>query len=288
MLFSMTGYGKVSEEISGKNIQLEIRTLNSKNFDFYSKVPNQYKALENEIRKIISDTLTRGKIDFFLSVNHLEGSSSVKINHQLAKAYYEELKTLNETIGQKEVDYLSMLLRMPEIFITSSDELGEEEKETVLEFVKNACQAVNEFRRQEGIALEKEFTKQIEEIRTLLGQIEPYEEERISTIRERLLSSLSEIGEYDENRFQQELIYYLEKLDVSEEKMRLTNHLDYFLKTMNDTNENVGKKLGFISQEIGREINTLGSKCSHAAIQKIVVNMKDALEKIKEQVLNTL
>lgn len=283
----MTGYGKVSAEISGKNIQVEIRTLNSKSFDIYTKIPSQYKALENEMRKIISDTLSRGKIDFYVTVTHLGKSSDIHINQELAKTYYEELKSLNQAIGQENVDYLSILMRMPDVMTSDDAELEDDEKQKILALVTSSCTAVNTFRRQEGVALEKEFTKQIETIGLLLNQVEPYEEERVASIRQRLLNSLNEIGEYDENRFQQELIYYLEKLDVSEEKMRLNNHLNYFIKTMEEADIS-GKKLGFIAQEIGREINTLGSKCNHVEIQKIVVNMKDTLEKIKEQVLNTL
>lgn len=288
MLFSMTGYGKISKEIAGKSIQVEIKTLNSKNFDLYSKLPNSYKSIENDARKMISDSLVRGKMDFILTVTHLGNSNDLQMNQSLALAYYEELKKLNQSVGQENADYLSLIMRMPDVFKTAEEELSEEETAAILQSVQEACQLVNDFRRQEGIALEKEFTTQIEEIRSLLAQVEPYESTRIDSIKERLLSSLKEIGEYDVNRFQQELIYYLEKLDISEEKMRLGNHLDYFLKTMNGQEENVGKKLGFIAQEIGREINTLGSKCNHSDIQKIVVNMKDALEKIKEQVLNTL
>lgn len=288
MLFSMTGYGKVTEEIYSKSIQVEIKTLNSKSLDLYTRIPNQYKSMESEMRKIISDALFRGKIDFTINITSHGNTNDSHINQELAASYFQEFKKLNETIGQENVDYLSLIMRMPDVLMTSNDELQEDEKQKILELVRRACESVNAFRRQEGIALEKEFSKQIGEIDTLLSQVERYESERITSIRERLLSSLKEIGEYDVNRFQQELIYYLEKLDVSEEKMRLGNHLDYFLKTMLNEHESTGKKLGFIAQEMGREINTLGSKSNHAELQKLVVNMKDALEKIKEQVLNTL
>ena len=196
------------------------------------------------------------------------------------------MKAANEAIGQKDVDYLSLILKMPEIFVTAKDELTDEIKSELISLVKKACGSVNDFRRQEGLALEKDFNANIEGIRLLLNDVEQYETERVEGIRQKMTKALEEIGSYDEARFQQEMIYYMEKLDVSEEKMRLSNHLDYFLSTIKE--KEPGKKLGFIAQEIGREINTLGSKCNHAEIQKLVVNMKDALEKIKEQVLNTL
>lgn len=191
-------------------------------------------------------------------------------------------------IGEHSQDYLSMILRMPDIYINEREELTLEEKEWVMSLVKEACHNLNEFRRQEGIALEKEFTDRIEDIRALLNEVPKYENERVETIRERIRKGLEELenGNHDDNRLEQEMIFYIEKLDVSEEKMRLANHLDYYLETMRLSLS--GKKLGFISQEIGREINTLGSKSNHAEMQKLVVDMKDNLEKIKEQILNTL
>jgi uncharacterized protein (TIGR00255 family) len=287
MLYSMTGYGKAIGTVANKTISVEIRTLNSKTTDVYAKIPNQYKELELAFRQTASEALKRGKIDVIVTVDSTLDSAPTQINKALAKAYYDDLKSTNDIIGQNEVDYLSLILRMPEIFILSETELTNENKVTIVDIAKKACELVNEFRRQEGVALEKEFTAYIEEIRSLLGQVGQYEDERIDSVRQRILKGLDEIGTYDETRFHQELIFYLEKLDVSEEKMRLTNHLDYFLKTIREENE-PGKKLGFIAQEIGREINTLGSKCNHSEIQKLVVNMKDLLEKIKEQVLNTL
>lgn len=287
MLYSMTGYGKAVATVANKTISVEIRTLNSKSTDIYAKIPNQYKELELPFRQIANDQLKRGKIDLNLTIDTALNSAPTQINKALAKAYYDDLKSTNELIGQNEVDYLSLILRMPEIFVLSETDLSDENKASILTIAKEACISVNEFRRQEGLALEKDFTLYIEEIRSLLGKVGQYEDERIDSVRQRILKALEEIGTYDETRFHQELIFYLEKLDVSEEKMRLTNHLDYFLKTMHEENE-PGKKLGFIAQEIGREINTLGSKCNHSEIQKLVVNMKDALEKIKEQVLNTL
>jgi len=282
----MTGYGKATGSVADKTISIEIKTLNSKSVDLYTKIPNQYRELDPVIRQVISEELKRGKIDFLLTIENTGTSAAVQINKELAKAYFEDLKAANEAIGQKEVDYLSLILKMPEIFVTAKDELTDEIKNELISLVKKACGSVNDFRRQEGIALERDFIANIEGIRLLLNDVDQYEAERVEGVRQKMTKALEEIGSYDEARFQQEMIYYMEKLDVSEEKMRLSNHLDYFLSTMKENEP--GKKLGFIAQEIGREINTLGSKCNHAEIQKLVVNMKDALEKIKEQVLNTL
>lgn len=287
MLHSMTGYGKAVGLVANKSVSVEIKTLNSKTNDLYAKIPNQYKEMEIAIRQVVTDELTRGKMDLIVAIDTSASGASAKINQTLAKAYYEDLKATAELIGQTNVDYLAQIMRMPEIFTLSSEELSDENKAEILAITKQACDLVNAFRRQEGLALENEFTTQINEIKKLLANVDQYEEERIQFVRQRLLKALEEIGTYDESRYHQELIYYVEKLDISEEKMRLGNHLDYFLKTMNEETES-GKKLGFITQEIGREINTLGSKCTHTEIQKLVVGMKDALEKIKEQVLNTL
>ncbi|HRO75542.1 MAG TPA: YicC family protein [Crocinitomicaceae bacterium] len=287
MLHSMTGYGKAVGLVANKSVSVEIKTLNSKTNDLYAKIPNQYKEMEVAIRQVVTDELTRGKMDLVVAIDTSSNGASAKINQTLAKAYYEDLKATADLIGQTNVDYLSLITRMPEIYTLSSEELSDENKAEILAITKQACDLVNTFRRQEGLALENEFTTQINEIKKLLANVDQYEEERIQFVRQRLLKALEEIGTYDESRYHQELIYYVEKLDISEEKMRLTNHLDYFLKTMNEETES-GKKLGFITQEIGREINTLGSKCTHTEIQKLVVGMKDALEKIKEQVLNTL
>lgn len=287
MLHSMTGYGKAVGLVANKSVSVEIKTLNSKTNDLYAKIPNQYKEMEIAIRQVVTDELTRGKMDLVVAIDTSANGASAKINQTLAKAYYEDLKATADLIGQTNVDYLSLITRMPEIYTLSSEELSDENKAEILAITKQACNLVKTFRRQEGLALENEFTTQINEIKKLLANVDQYEEERIQFVRQRLLKALEEIGTYDESRYHQELIYYVEKLDISEEKMRLGNHLDYFLKTMNEETES-GKKLGFITQEIGREINTLGSKCTHTEIQKLVVGMKDALEKIKEQVLNTL
>lgn len=287
MLHSMTGYGKAVKTISNKTFSIEIRTLNSKTADLYTKIPNQYKELDLAIRQVLLDNLKRGKIDLIFTIDTNIVSTPAIINKALVQSYYEDLKATNDLIGQKEVDYLSLILRMPDIFTQADSTISEEEKVELIELVKEACNQVNTFRNQEGLALKKEFTNQLNTIRTCLENVNQHEDERIESVRQRMTKALEEIGTYDEVRFHQELIYYIEKLDVSEEKMRLANHLDYFLKTMQEE-EDAGKKLGFIAQEIGREINTMGSKCNHGEIQKLVVNMKDSLEKIKEQVLNTL
>ena len=284
----MTGYGKATAAYSGKRVSVEVRSLNSKSLDLNVRYAPIYKELEGNIRSIIGEYLDRGKVDVTINIDGTGDAKNYTVNQDLAKAYYKDLKALNDTIGEKSEDYLSLILRMPDIYINEKEELTDGEKEWLLGLVKEASEQLNIFRRQEGSALEKEFTERIEDIRRLLLEVPKYENERIDTIRERMRKALEELEtkSYDDNRFEQELIFYIEKLDVSEEKMRLMNHLDYFLETM--VLPSGGKKLGFISQEIGREINTLGSKSNHAEMQKLVVDMKDNLEKIKEQILNTL
>ena len=284
----MTGYGKATAAYLGKRVSIEIRSLNSKSLDLNIRCASFYKELEGEIRGMIGQELDRGKIDVSVSIDNAGDAKNYTINKELAKAYYNDLKAVGDVIGETTEDYLSLILRMPDIFINEKEELNEEEKAWFLMLLKEACDQINGFRRQEGIALEKEFNERIEDIRSLLLEVPKYESERIDTIRARMKKSLEEMEtkSYDDNRFEQEMIFFIEKLDVSEEKMRLMHHLDYFLETM--VLPSGGKKLGFIGQEIGREINTLGSKSNHAEMQKLVVDMKDNLEKIKEQILNTL
>lgn len=284
----MTGFGKTTGTFSGKKVSVEVRSLNSKSLDLNIRVAGIYRELEGEFRKIVQELLDRGKIDVNINIDNTGDSKNYAINKDLAKAYYEDLKSVNNIIGEQTEDYLSLILRMPDIFINEKEELSNEEREWVVGLVVEACNNLNSFRRQEGVALEKEFFERITEIRNLLLEVPKYENERIEIVRERMKKGLEELenAKYDDNRLEQELIFYIEKFDVSEEKMRLANHLDYFLNTM--VLPHSGKKLGFISQEIGREINTLGSKSNHAEMQKLVVDMKDSLEKIKEQVLNTL
>jgi uncharacterized protein (TIGR00255 family) len=288
MLKSMTGYGKATGTYNTKKISIEVRSLNSKSLDLNVRVAPIYKELESDFRKVIGIELDRGKVDLTISLDSTGETKSYAINQDLAKAYYKDLKAFNDAVDEKTEDYLALILRMPDIFINEKDELSEEEKNWLINLLKEATDQLNVFRRQEGEALEKEFTERIEDIRRLLLEVPKYENERVTVIKERMRKSLEEISNstYDDNRLEQEMIFYIEKLDVSEEKMRLMNHLDYFLTTMKSPS--AGKKLGFISQEIGREINTLGSKSNHGEMQKLVVDMKDNLEKIKEQILNTL
>jgi len=284
---SMTGFGKASGSYNSKKVSVEIRSLNSKSMDLNVRMPSVYKELDAIVRKQVSNALGRGKVDVFISIDSIGEESAVSINILLAKKYYQELKELNDAIGQQTENYLPLLLRMPEIFESKQQTIEDEEKAWVLELVTEAVDGMQRFRRKEGEELETEFKERIGDIRGFLEEVPKYEDERIAVVRERMKKGLEEIdGGYDNNRLEQEMIFYLEKLDVSEEKMRLGNHLNYFEETM--VLEQAGKKLGFISQEIGREINTLGSKSNHAEMQKLVIGMKDQLEKIKEQILNTL
>lgn len=284
----MTGYGKVVGTFQGKTVSVEMKSLNSKSLDLYTKITSLYREKEVAIRQIVSEKLNRGKIDLTIVVENTGFSKNTEINKELAKVYFEELKSLDSITHSKSTDYHSLILKMPDIFIQTSETLNDDEVSFIQNLVDKACDNLILFRKQEGEALKKEFIERIEDIRSLLKGIEPFENTRIETIRERIRKNLEDFQttQIDENRFHQEMIFYLEKLDVSEEKMRLTNHLDYFLETLDL--EFSGKKLGFITQEIGREINTLGSKANHVEMQKLVVEMKDNLEKIKEQVLNTL
>ncbi len=288
MLKSMTGFGKASDNFQSKKYTVEVRSLNSKSMDLNTRMSSQFKELDGPIRKLVTEKLARGKVDFSLSMDVVGEESLISINHDLAKAYYKELKALNDGLGEKTEDYLSIILRMPDVFSSSSQEVEQDEKDFILKLSEEAVDQLNNFRRKEGEDLEREFNERIGDIRNLLNEVPKYEDERIETIRERMKKALEDMqgGSYDDNRFEQEMIFYIEKLDVSEEKMRLGHHLDYFLETM--VLPEGGKKLGFISQEIGREINTLGSKSNHAEMQKLVIDMKDNLEKIKEQILNTL
>ena len=288
MLMSMTGFGKITGSFESKKVSIEIRSLNSKSLDLNVRIASNYRELESEIRKIVGEELDRGKIDVYINLDSTGDTKNFTLNKDLAKAYFEDLKEVNALINGKTEDYLSLILRMPDIYNNEREELSTEEKTWLLALMREACGKLNEFRSQEGDALVQEFTLRIEDIRRLLLEVPKYESERLDTVRDRMRKGLEELqnGKIDENRLEQELIFYIEKLDVSEEKMRLMNHLDYYLETMKVPMS--GKKLGFISQEIGREINTLGSKSNHAEMQKLVVDMKDNLEKIKEQILNTL
>ena len=281
----MTGYGKATAELPEKKINVEIKSLNSKAMDLSTRIAPAYREKEIEIRNEISKVLERGKVDFSLWIEKKEGAeSATPINQALVEGYYKQIQAISENIGiPVPTDWFQTLLRMPDVMTkTEIQELSEEEWKVVHATVLEAINHLVDFRKQEGAALEKKFREKIANISLLLEKIAPYEKERVTDALEKTLSV-----DYDKNRLEQELIYYIEKLDVNEEKQRLGNHLKYFISTMESGNGQ-GKKLGFIAQEMGREINTLGSKSNHAEMQKIVVQMKDELEQIKEQVLNVM
>jgi uncharacterized protein (TIGR00255 family) len=288
MVLSMTGYGKATGSFQGKRVVVEIRSLNSKSLDLNMRAIPLYREIELENRSIVSELLDRGKVELSISLENSGETKNYAINRDLAKAYYNDIKETAELLGESTDDILSMVLRMPEIYSNEKEALSDEESTFVQSLVREACVHLNEFRKQEGDQLRKDFEGNIGRIGELLEEVPKYETARIEAVRERMKTGLEKITNIsiDLNRLEQEIIFYIEKMDVSEEKMRLSNHLNYFLETMNIPL--CGKKLGFITQEIGREINTLGSKSYHVEMQKLVVEMKDHLEKIKEQVLNTL
>lgn len=284
----MTGFGKATGNFEGKKIVVEIRSLNSKSLDLSLRTIPNYKEKELEIRTLVANKLERGKVEVNISLENTGESKNYTINKSLALAYYQDIKETAELVGEPTTDLFQYLFRIPEIYSNSKDDLSEDEVTLLYQLINDACDQLTDFRKKEGEELRKDFEQNILAIDNLLLEIPKYENERIDIVRERMRAGLEKISQQkiDENRFEQELIFYIEKMDVSEEKMRLKNHLDYFTETL-DTLAS-GKKLGFITQEIGREINTLGSKSYHVEMQKLVVQMKDYLEKIKEQVLNTL
>ena len=299
MIQSMTGYGKASAVIQNKKVTIEIRSLNSKQLDLSMKVPQLYRAKEMEFRSMIQKALQRGKVDFTLTVEDQYVDNAPRINTSVIKAYYEQIESLRKELGMVQLDQqaesaaimLQTLLRMPDSVNVPDEEIGEEELEEVTRLVTSAIDHFVAFRTQEGESLYRVFSEKIANIRQLLLSIDPFERERTEKIRQDIISRLEQLPvDYDKNRLEQEMIYYIEKLDVNEEKHRLDNHLNYFMETMDAPMDagGTGKKLGFIAQEMGREINTLGSKSNQAEMQRIVVKMKDELEQIKEQVLNVL
>ncbi|MCX6182344.1 MAG: YicC family protein [Bacteroidetes bacterium] len=290
MIKSMTGFGKSEAQLAGKVITVEVKSLNSKQADISLRIPNQYKSKEIELRNLLSQTLNRGKIDFSMYSESAGDNTSVKINKDLALSYYAQIKQLEPSLGdQLSVEMISMLLRMPDVMNTDKAELDESEWVHIHKAALAAIANMDEHRVSEGKNLETELLKNIQNISDHLLKITELDKVRMAKIRERLEKAVSEMkeGMVDKNRFEQELIFYIEKLDINEEKVRLKIHLDYFLQTIKDE-QYPGKKLGFIGQEIGREINTIGSKSNDADMQKLVVQMKDELEKIKEQSLNVL
>jgi len=284
----MTGFGKANGQFQDKKISIEVRSLNSKGLDLNLKIPSAYRDMDTEIRRIVSDLLLRGKMDLGIYIESQNQAVSNLINTELATQYFEALKALNNSWESQTQDYLSLVLKMPDVLAVQHEALTDAEMEFVLKLVKEAAEQLQLFRKQEGKALAQDLVANIEAIKTNLDAIAPFEQERVNQVKERIQKGLASIDEarIDVNRLEQEMIFYVEKLDISEEKQRLLQHLNYFVETMQQ--EASGKKLGFIAQEMGREINTLGSKCNHAEIQRKVVDMKDHLEKIKEQVLNSL
>ncbi len=291
MIQSMTGYGKATAEYNGKKITAEIKSLNSKALDLSTRIAALYREKDMELRQLIAQQLERGKVEFNLWIEQNAAQDVTPINGALASAYHQQIKAASEQYGiPKPSDYWSMLLRMPDVMSrTEVQELTDEEWAVARSVAEQAVAQLVEFRKQEGIALAEKFRKNIQRIGELLASIEPYEKDRTEHIKQRLRDALEAIPgvQYDRGRLEQEMIFYIEKLDINEEKQRLSNHLKYFIQTMED-GHGQGKKLGFIAQEMGREINTTGSKSNQAEMQNIVVMMKDELEQIKEQVLNVM
>lgn len=292
MIQSMTGYGKATAELSDKKINVEIKSLNSKAMDLSARIAPAYREKEMEIRNEVSRILERGKVDFSLWVEKTESTeSATPINQTMVEGYYNQIKTISDKLNiPVPTDWFQTLLRMPDVMTRSEIQvLTEEEWAMVYVAVQEAITHLTDFRKQEGAALEKKFREKIGNIHQLLESVTPYEKERVEKVKERITDALEKTlsVDYDKNRLEQELIYYIEKLDINEEKQRLSNHLKYFISTL-EGGSGQGKKLGFIAQEMGREINTLGSKSNHPEMQKIVVQMKDELEQIKEQVLNVM
>ncbi|RRJ89086.1 YicC family protein [Paenimyroides tangerinum] len=282
----MTGFGKATMQLPNKKITVEVKSLNSKNLDLNVRLPQAFREKELELRNVIAKDLERGKVDFSIFSEVTAEETSSKINAPIVLSYIEQMKNIIPDADATEL--MKMAVRMPDSLKVERQEIDENEWESIQIAITEALQYINEFRRQEGAKLEIEFRNRIENIRNFMNQAIALDPERIAIVKERLRNNLVELqANVDENRFEQEIIYYLEKLDITEEKVRLTNHLDYFIETIEGSEAN-GRKLGFISQEMGREINTMGSKSNHSEMQKLVVQMKDELEKIKEQVLNVL
>ncbi len=294
MIKSMTGYGKAEHEADGKHFIMEIKSLNSKNFDLSVKAPSVYKENETEWRNIISEKLQRGKIDLTLSIDQCSSQGSYSINGEIIKKYFEELSQLSSNIGIEQInkeEFLGVLLQLPESFSLKASTTNDNERDIMTALLTEAAGLLDEHRLQEGKSIENDLKIHVNRIQMLLESIDAFENERQKTIRNKLKGELAKLKEEslqaDEHRFEQEILYYLEKMDFSEEKSRIKNHLDYFKTTMSGPKSS-GKKLSFIIQELGREINTLGSKAHHFEIQKTVVEMKDDLEKMKEQIMNVL
>ena len=285
MIQSMTGFGKYVVQLPSKKITIEIKSLNSKSLDLNARIPSTYREKELDLRKIIASSLERGKVDFGLYMESTGNETSSVINEGVVKGYITQLRAIADG---DDIKLLEMAVRLPDALKTERDDIDEEEYAAILEALKNALKEINTFRSEEGHVLEKDFIERIATLNRLLDEVKAMDTDRLSMVRERLEKAVADLKtDLDSNRFEQELIYYLEKYDITEEKVRLANHLDYFATALKSDDSN-GKKLGFISQEIGREINTIGSKANYAPMQQLVVQMKDELEKIKEQMLNVL
>jgi len=280
----MTGFGKSVLSLNDKHISIEIKSLNSKSIDINTRIPQAYREKELDFRKLIAEQLLRGKVDFSIFVENTGTQTPSKINPNIVKSYIEQMRAI---VDGDLTELLKMAVRMPDALQTTTESVSEEELSAIFEHISLAITDLQSFRIQEGKVLEKDFVLRISNIDSLLQEVQALDSERLALIRERLEKAVADIQSVDANRFEQELIFYLEKLDITEEKIRLKKHLDYFLETLHSKDSN-GRKLSFIAQEIGREINTLGSKANFAPMQQLVVQMKDELEKIKEQVLNVL
>ena len=284
MIQSMTGFGKSVLSLADKHISIEIKSLNSKSIDINTRIPQVYREKELDFRKLIAEQLQRGKVDFSIFIENTGTQTPSKINPNIVKSYIEQMRAI---VDGDLTELLKMAVRMPDALQTTSESISEEELSVIFQHINLAIADLQNFRTQEGKVLEKDFVLRINNINRLLQEVQGLDEERLALIRERLEKAVADIQNVDANRFEQELIFYLEKLDITEEKIRLKKHLDYFLETLHSEESN-GRKLSFIAQEIGREVNTLGSKANFAPMHQLVVQMKDELEKIKEQVLNVL
>ena len=285
MIQSMTGFGKHVVQLPTKKITIELKSLNSKNLDINVRMPSIYREKELELRRLSAESIRRGKVDLGLFVEITGEETTTEVNEGVVKQYMKQLKAIAEG---DDLRFLEMALRLPDALKTDRDDIDEREFEAILEALEHALKELNQFRNKEGKVLKKDFEDRIDTMSQLLTRIKDMDPERLGTIRPRLERAVEDLkSEVDANRFEQELMYYLEKYDITEEKVRLENHLNYFTETLNSDQSN-GKKLGFITQEIGREINTIGSKANYAPMQQLVVQMKDTLEKVKEQMLNVL
>ncbi len=290
MIKSMTGYGKGVGSTESINVIVEIRSLNSKQLDINLRLPQNLKFKEIELRNAVGSVLKRGKVDVSILVEQSTAESASVLNLEMAKHYFYELEQLAAVTGQNSIDYIPIIVKMPDVFIAKTSEISDDDVAVIVQSLNDAITGVDAFREKEGAVLEKDIKSRVETILVLLDSVDKFENQRIVNIKERIKNNVSKFvkdPETDKNRLEQEIIYYIEKLDITEEKVRLLNNCNYFLETLNNSTSS-GKKLGFISQEIGREINTLGSKANDSNLQKIVVLMKDELEKIKEQLFNIL